>query len=276
MPARRFELPALLRDLAEQPRILDRERRLRGERLQQLDDLRRERPRRLSVDQQAAEQMVLAQQRDREERTISGADEQLLAGALVAVVERIGDLGRLERDGGASERAIPFAGGSLANVLGDILRHVLGRLQPELLGTLVVLVDRPAVEPRELHRPGHDRLEHGLQLERRTDRLPHLAQRRELPHRARERLGTRIQHLEQAHVLDRDHRLVGEGLQQLDLLVGEVSHVGARDRDRADRSALAQHGYAQAAAKAANSAVSLSDVFRVGKHVGRCASRYPR
>ena len=75
VPARRFELPAFLRDLAEQPRILDRERGLRGERLQQFDDLRRERPRRLPVDQQPAEQVVLAQQRHREERTISGADE---------------------------------------------------------------------------------------------------------------------------------------------------------------------------------------------------------
>ena len=75
MPARRFELPPFLRDLAEQPRILDRERRLRGEGLQQFDDLRRELSRRLPVNQQPAEQVVLAQQRDREERTISRADE---------------------------------------------------------------------------------------------------------------------------------------------------------------------------------------------------------
>ena len=42
--------------------------------------------------------------------------------------------------------------------------------------------------------------------------------------------------VEQAHVLDRDHRLVGEGLQQPDLLGGERPwHAAARARDRADR-----------------------------------------
>ena len=34
--------------------------------------------------------------------------------------------------------------------------------------------------------------------------------------------------VEQPHVLDRDHRLVGEGRDQLDLLVGERPHVCAR------------------------------------------------
>ena len=222
----------------------------------------------LAVDQQSAEQAVLAQQRDGEEGTISGAEEQLLAHALVAVIERIGDLGRLERDGGASERAIPFAGGSVADAFGDVLWHVLRRLQPELLGTLVVFVDRPAVEPRDLHRPGDDRLEHDLEVQRRTDRLPDLAERRELSDGASERLGTRIQHLEQTYVLDRDHRLTGEGLQQLHLLVGEASNVGARDRDRTDDLTLAQHGYAQAAAKSGQLGGFPQHVFRVGKHVG--------
>ena len=33
-------------------------------------------------------------------------------------------------------------------------------------------------------------------------------------------VGARLHLVEQPHVLDRDHRLVGEGLHQLDLLVG--------------------------------------------------------
>src|SRR5215468_4240048 len=40
--ARDLELPALLRDLAEQPRVLDRKSRLSREGLQQLDDFRGE------------------------------------------------------------------------------------------------------------------------------------------------------------------------------------------------------------------------------------------
>ena len=39
---------------------------------------------------------------------------------------------------------------------------------------------------------------------------------------------------EQAHVLDGDHRLVGEGLEQRDLLVGERPDLAATDEDGAD------------------------------------------
>ena len=42
--------------------------------------------------------------------------------------------------------------------------------------------------------------------------------------------------VEQPHVLDRDHRLVGEGLEQRDLLVGERRPRAAQHRDRADRA----------------------------------------
>src|SRR5262249_27502099 len=37
----------------------------------------------------------------------------------------------------------------------------------------------------------------------------------------------RLHLIEQPHVLDRDHRLVGEGLDQLDLLIGERPHACA-------------------------------------------------
>jgi len=39
---------------------------------------------------------------------------------------------------------------------------------------------------------------------------------------------------EQAHVLDGDHRLVGERLQQADLLVGKRPRLGAADGNRTD------------------------------------------
>ena len=40
--------------------------------------------------------------------------------------------------------------------------------------------------------------------------------------------------VEQPHVLDGDDRLVGEGLEELDLLVGERPHLGPPDGDRPD------------------------------------------
>ena len=74
--------------------------------------------------------------------------------------------------------------------------------------------------------------------------------------------------VEQPHVLDRDHRLVGEGRDQLDLLVGERPHLGARQRQDADRDALAQHRNAEHGAKAAQSLRLGQGVVRVGQHVG--------
>ena len=69
------------------------------------------------------------------------------------------------------------------------------------------------------------RLEHRLQLAGRTgDDLQHLGGRGLLLQRLREIARARLHLVEQPHVLDRDHRLVGEGGDQLDLLIGERPH----------------------------------------------------
>ena len=69
--------------------------------------------------------------------------------------------------------------------------------------------------------------------------------------------------VEQARVLDRDHRLVGEGLQQRDLLVGERARArAANDGDRADRRALAQHRHDQSSAAAASAAAARQPCVR--------------
>ncbi len=58
---------------------------------------------------------------------------------------------------------------------------------------------------------------------------------------------------EQPHVLDRDHRLVGEGLKESDLLVGERLDLHPADDDRPDGAALAQQRGAQEGAHATGS-----------------------
>jgi hypothetical protein len=50
----------------------------------------------------------------------------------------------------------------------------------------------------------------------------------------------RLDLVEQPHVLDRDHRLVGEGGDQLDLLIGEWLDGGAHQANDADRHTIAQ------------------------------------
>ena len=73
------------------------------------------------------------------------------------------------------------------------------------------------------------RLEHRLDVGRRArDDAQDLAGRRLLLQRLGEVAVARLQLLEQADVLDRDHRLVGEGLEQLDLPVGNGSGLGPR------------------------------------------------
>ena len=129
---------------------------------------------------------------------------------------------------------------------------------PEL-GAHVVGCRRPeefAVKP-ENERPlrfaepdgvlGH-RVEHGLQVEGGTaDHLQHLARRRLPGEHVGQIAVPRFELLEQADVLDGDDGLVGEGLQQLDLAVGEGPGLGARHPDDADGSAFPQHGYGEAA-----------------------------
>ena len=78
----------------------------------------------------------------------------------------------------------------------------------------------------------------------------------------------RLNALEQPHVLDRDRRLVGEGRDQLDLLVGEWPHFRARQGQDADRDALAQHRDAENRAEIAQSLRLDQRIFRIGLYVG--------
>ena len=66
-----------------------------------------------------------------------------------------------------------------------------------------------------------DRIKHRLNIRRRAgDDTQDLARRRLLLQRL-------LEFLEQPHVLDGDHRLVGEGFKKLDLRRGEGAHLGA-------------------------------------------------
>ena len=72
------------------------------------------------------------------------------------------------------------------------------------------------------------RIEHGLQIERRAaDDLEHVGGGGLLLQRFAQLVGALLHRVEQPHVLDGDHRLVGEGLDQRDLLVGERPDLAA-------------------------------------------------
>ena len=75
--------------------------------------------------------------------------------------------------------------------------------------------------------------------------------------------------VEQPHVLDRNRRLVGEGLDQLDLLIAKWPHLGTRQRHDPDRGALAQQRNAEYGSIAAKCLSYLCPgVIRIGQHIG--------
>src|SRR5215207_3047062 len=73
----------------------------------------------------------------------------------------------------------------------------------------------------------------------------------------------RLQFVEQTHVFDRNHRLVGKGRGQLDLLVGEGLRGAPRDHKDADSPCVAQKGNTQDGAESAQLLCFGRGVFRV-------------
>ncbi len=116
----------------------------------------------------------------------------------------------------------------------------------------------------DAHRVFQHGLEHGLELAGGArDHAQHLGGRGLLLQRLGELARSRLLGLEQPHVLDRDHRLVGEGRDQLDLLVGERPHRGPRQRDYPNRFSFTQKRHAEKSAVAAAGLVFGGNVFRI-------------
>jgi hypothetical protein len=116
----------------------------------------------------------------------------------------------------------------------------------------------------------HDGVEHRLVVCRRgRDRLQDLRRRRLLRQRLGEIAIPRLQLLEQPDILDRDYRLVGEGLQQLYLSFRERSRMSPTDNDRANHHPVAEHWDRQGRTVASGLGDVLQTVFLVKQDVGR-------
>src|SRR5262245_65255859 len=89
-----------------------------------------------------------------------------------------------------------------------------------------------------------DGIKHGLKIELGSaDRAEHLADRSLIFQRFRKFPRARLHLLEQPRVLYGDDGLVGEGLHQLDLLIGEWSYLLTVDGQSANEAILFQQGY---------------------------------
>ena len=74
---------------------------------------------------------------------------------------------------------------------------------------------------------------------------------------------------EQPHVLDRDDRLVGEGLEERDLVVGEPAGLAAGHRDRPDRLAVTEQRHHDMASVATSTSVWRARLRAFGDRSGR-------
>ncbi len=213
MLAGSLELAPLLLDLAEEPGVLDGQDRLGGKGLEQVHDLGRKFARLLTPDDQTAHDPLLAKERHGQERAISqpGQDGPEAGEAVFALIQDVGHLHG--RPGGRrpADRALPQTDRDCSNGLNQVVAHLVGDSQVELLRGLFILVDDPAGRPRELDRPGDNGGEDRLQIEGRIDGLADLPESFQLLHRPGQLTGPRLQFLEQPDVLDGDDGLIGEG-----------------------------------------------------------------
>jgi hypothetical protein len=97
-----------------------------------------------------------------------------------------------------------------------------------------------AAQPRSIF---NEYLQHRPKIEcRAADDLEDLSGRGLLLQRLGKISVASLQLLKQPHVLNRDDRLVGEGLEQVDFIGRERAGTASRNRDPADRLAVTNHG----------------------------------
>ena len=112
---------------------------------------------------------------------------------------------------------------------------------------------RRIAQPRGILR---NDIQHRLNIRRRAgDDAQDFARRRLLLQRL-------LEFLKQPHVLDRDHRLVGEGFKQFDLRRGEGTHLGATCDQCSNEFALLTKGNEQKGARAADDTATLGNRSR--------------
>ncbi len=129
--------------------------------------------------------------------------------------------------------------------------------------------DQTHLGAAQLDRALRDDVEDRLKIGRRAaDHLEDLARRRLLLQRLAEVVVARSQLREQAHVLDGDHRLVREGLEEGDLASGEGTDLRVPHRNGADRTVIPEHRDREHAAEANLSREILPGKFRVPLNVG--------
>ena len=175
------------------------------------------------------------------------------------------------------------------HVCNHVLHRIVGECEGELTGLDLGEVEHVVDQAKEVLAVALDAVEHLAHLlgrlaidvvedelgvaedgvERRAQFVAHVGEELRLVLARLGKLAALVlDFVEQPHVLDRDHGLVGEGLDQLDLLLGEHPHVLAGQGEDADGNAFAHQRNAQHRSITAELLRFRPGVFRILQHVG--------
>ncbi len=120
-------------------------------------------------------------------------------------------------------------------------------------------VEHAEIGAAKIHRLAEHRVEHGYQVAgRAADDAQNFGGRGLLFQGFGKFPRSRLYLIEQASIFDRDHRLIGEGAQQLNVTVGKCSGLLASYADQADRTVGARQRCEQQTAKASRARDGLN------------------
>ncbi|MBA7467261.1 hypothetical protein ES707_02475 [subsurface metagenome] len=236
--------------LVEQADVLDGDHRLVGEGRDQLDLPFRVWLDDLAAEEQHADRLAAAHHRNAEQGTVAG-DLLHVGIAIFRVGQCVCNLDGPPRQQRAADDALS-SGLQAVNIdhPDPVDREVVvGRV---IVAAVVLECDRAHVGIAELRGGFRKRVQNRLEVEGRTaDQLEHVGGCGLLLQRLAQLLGAGLHLVEQSRVFDRDHRLVGEGLQQFDVVWSERAGLFARHADNPDRRSGVHQGHEQHAAETA-------------------------
>ena len=212
--------------LVEQAGVLDGDYRLVGECLQHIELLLRQRPRREPNNADGADRGIAPQHRHDGDRAV--ASRQEIASAARQLKRALLGVGNVHHPGVENGDAVHVFAGERNRKPAPYRFDASGIRVGGRCGLDLVPVrqrDHDRSIRKQLEPALHDGIEHRLGVvERVADHSENVGGGGLLLERFAELAGAGLDLVEQPHVLDRDHRLVREGRDKVDLFVGERLH----------------------------------------------------
>src|SRR6516165_7677766 len=224
--------------LVEQPHVLDRDQRLVGESGDELDLPVRERLDVIALETDDGDHYAVAQQRSPEHGALP-ADLLGLQHVVLGISQAIRQVNRFSLNrGSADQRAASRCYRMLKEVFDIVGPDVVGPHQ--VVFAVLQLEEKGMFRLAQARRCLQDCINDWLQLVGRArDDVQHVADRRLIFERFLHLARARLHLVEESRILDRDYRLVGEGLQQCDLLVTERLNNRTPQQEAADGTGIA-------------------------------------